>query len=387
MKTEKILFYYNGIKVNGEKLTRCHYSRNNCRDTSGDSVTIYARDYSDLPRDLFPVVNESDAMTDYFEEDRATLTPAHPLYKYALHAARLSELHDAKHAADYYTARAEKRAAVAPDMAKWYKDEAEKQAAKAVEIAAEIKRIGDPGQPTAADLAAIDKARQEAENARKAAELAEERERAERIQAQKIEGRDFCDAIAEKYPETEDAPAVVIGFSESPYLYMIGAPRRFSLAAAEIILTHFDKLHAAEDAGYYKTDFTVIYTDPDHPDDEPSQYNGRYDLGDDDGGLIAHIAAFGDFYTTRGHFGNGNPTPEDIEQGKQINELAALLRRYTADAIDAKTTESTDPGEKSEEAPADPGDVTVTVKAWAAIYAKLRQMAKDDPDAFTTLLN
>lgn len=369
MKTEKILFYYNGIKINGEKLTRCHFYR----DTDGDAVTIYARDYADLPRDVFPVKNESDIYTDYFENDRATLTPENPLYKYALHAARLQELHDAKHTAEYYAKRAEKRAAC-PSTATWYKDEAEKAAALAEEIAAEIAKEGDPGQPTAADLAAIDKARQEAENARKAAELAEERERAERTQAQKIEGRDFCDAIAEKYPETEDAPAVVIGFSESPFLYMIGAPRRFSLAAAEIILTHFDKLHAAENDGYYKTDFTVIYTDPDHPDDEPSRYEGRYDLGDDDGGLIAHIAAFGDFYMTRGHFGNGNPTPEDIEQGKQINELAALLRRYTADAIDAKTT-------------TDPGDVTVTVKAWAAVYAKLRQMAKDNPDAFTALLN
>ena len=378
MKTEKILFYYNGIKVNGEKLTRCHYYH----DTDSDAITIYARDYKGLPRDLFPVVNNSDCYTDYFEEDRATLTPEHPLHKYAAHAARLADLHEARHAADYYTARAEKRANVAPDMAKWYKEETEKEAAKAAEIAAEIKRIGDPGQPTAADLAAIDKARQEAENARKAAELAEEQAARERYQAQKIEGRDFCDAMAEKYPIKDGAPVIVIGFSESPYLQMIGAPRQFSFTAGAEILKHFDELNAEAKArgeflGYDKTDFTVIYTDPDHPDDEPSRYEGRYDLGDDDGGIIKHIEAYADFYINKGFYGNGNPTPESIEHGNEIKRLADLLRRYTADAIDAKTTaESTDPG-----------DIKATAPAWAVIYAKLRQMAKDDPDAFTALLN
>ena len=45
-------------------------------------MSIYARDYADLPRDLFEVKNDSDSYTDYFENDRAYLTPAHPLYMY-----------------------------------------------------------------------------------------------------------------------------------------------------------------------------------------------------------------------------------------------------------------------------------------------------------------
>ena len=67
-KTESIKFFYNGIKVNGGKLIRCFYF------TDSDSVTISARDYADLPRDMFKVKNETDLYTDYFDTDSATMT-------------------------------------------------------------------------------------------------------------------------------------------------------------------------------------------------------------------------------------------------------------------------------------------------------------------------
>lgn len=82
-KTESIRFFWNGIKVNGGKLIRCFYFT----DSRSDSVTISARDYDHLPHDLFTVKNETDLYTDYFDSDSATLTPAHPLYKYARAAA------------------------------------------------------------------------------------------------------------------------------------------------------------------------------------------------------------------------------------------------------------------------------------------------------------
>ena len=87
-KTESIRFFWNGIKVNGGKLIRCFYFT----DSKSDSVTISARDYDHLPRDLFTVKNETDLYTDYFDSDSATLTPAHPLYKYARAAALKSAM-------------------------------------------------------------------------------------------------------------------------------------------------------------------------------------------------------------------------------------------------------------------------------------------------------
>ena len=87
-KTESIRFFWNGIKVNGGKLIRCYYFT----DSRSDSVTISARDYDHLPRDLFTVKNETDLYTDYFDSDSATLTPEHPLYMYARAAALKSAM-------------------------------------------------------------------------------------------------------------------------------------------------------------------------------------------------------------------------------------------------------------------------------------------------------
>ena len=87
-KTESIRFFWNGIKVNGGKLIRCYYFT----DSRSDSVTIGARDYDHLPRDLFTVKNETDLYSVYFDSDSATLTPAHPLYKYARAAALKSAM-------------------------------------------------------------------------------------------------------------------------------------------------------------------------------------------------------------------------------------------------------------------------------------------------------
>ena len=83
MKTTAIKFFWNGIKLNGEKkLIRCFYFLDNTDRTP--CVSISCRDYSgSLPGDLFAVQNDTDVYTDYFDADRATLTPEHPLYPYA----------------------------------------------------------------------------------------------------------------------------------------------------------------------------------------------------------------------------------------------------------------------------------------------------------------
>lgn len=111
-KTESIRFFWNGIKVNGGKLIRCFY----LTDSSSDSVTISARDYDHLPRDLFTVKNETDLYADYFDSDSATITPAHPLYKYA----RAAALKSAMRGEPEYIAKLEQEAQTAQQPGRYH---------------------------------------------------------------------------------------------------------------------------------------------------------------------------------------------------------------------------------------------------------------------------
>lgn len=323
MKTENIKFYYNGIKVNGGKLIRCFYGLDD------NSVTIAARDYDDLPSDVFAVENDTDVYTDYFDTDSARLTPEHPLYKYARAAAIKSELRDAVPYLDKLTERVE-----SGKFAPWQDPEAlkidmESRRAKIERLRAEQETL-PKGHPTAADLAAVEEMNLAAESARKAQEHAEQLAEREKVLRQRNEGRAYIEQIAAEYPIRPGAPVVSIGFSENPAFYSwmdAGESLRLSVAAAEIILRHFDEEVADENAGYDKTDFTVEYT---NENGDPSAYSGRYDLGDNDGGLIAHIRACGEFLRDKGGFGNENVTPEDRETARKILNFASMLEGYTA---------------------------------------------------------
>lgn len=334
MKTTSIKFFYNGIKLNGEnKLLKCFYSIDNSTAESGPCVTIYARDYSDLPRDVFPVENDTDLYTDYFDSDRATLTPAHPLYKYARAAAIKADLRDSVP----YLEKLE-RTLNSGKLAPWQnadtlKIDVESRRAKVEQYRAELEQLPKT-HPTAGDLAKIDAMKTAAENARRAREQAEQLEAREKTLRQRAEGRAYIEGIAQQHPITEGAPYVEILFSENPAFYAFnvqnsatGEPLRLSVAAAEIVLKHFDEQAAAEDRGYDKTDFVIHYIDD---DGEPSTYSGRYDLGDNDGGMIAHIRSFGEFLRDKGNFCNGNPSDEDKESGAALVEFAAMLEGYTA---------------------------------------------------------
>lgn len=268
---DKIKIYYNGIKVNGGKLIKCGYSiGDNC-------VTIYAHGYEDLPRDIFPdVKNDTDLYTDYFDNDRCTITPAHPLYKYVFYSA----LKDAARSVKRYGAG--------------YGEAAEKRAAATL---AEFEKTADPGQPTAEDLEKIDQQNTARENAQKAAEQAADQKRHERYINDRCDGWRIIEAATKAHPLTEDAPAVVIEWSEHP---AISDGLRLSVPAAEIILKALDdKQHANREIDpdtaptwYYKTKFIVEFIDPE--DGEQGSYTGRYDLGDGDGGLLAHMRGYSD---------------------------------------------------------------------------------------------
>ncbi len=322
--TTSIKFFYNGIKINGEnKLIRCFFSLDNSTRQDGSCVTIYAKGYgAELPGDLFAVENDTDLMTDYFDTDSATLTPAHPLYPYA----RAAALKAAMRGEPDYIEKLEQRIA-SGKLAPWqnadsYRAEVQQRREKLAAMEQELQRL-PKGHPTAADVEAVHDMNTAAETARRAREHAEQLERREKAIRERNENRAYIAEIAAAHPITEGAPVVTVEWSENA-AFKDG--EKFSVAAAEIIFKTLDeKIHADPERGYDKTSFTIYYI---NADGEPDTYAGRYDLGDNDGGLIAHIRNFGKFYMEKGHFGTG-PTDEDHKMGAAIVAVADLLDGYT----------------------------------------------------------
>ena len=81
--TNTLKFFYNGIKANGGKLQKAHFSDSPLHNRPAGTITIYARDYSRFSaeiREAFTVENDTDSMTDYFENDRIRVEPNYPLY-------------------------------------------------------------------------------------------------------------------------------------------------------------------------------------------------------------------------------------------------------------------------------------------------------------------
>lgn len=339
----RIKIYWNGLRLGeGRDFVKCGYYK------SGDTITIYADKYGrDLPRDLFNVENDTDIYTDYFDNDRARITPAHPLYKYIEFAAYKAEAHNIASHIKALEKRAEKYATTCPKYSAEYKAEAAKERARL----AALEVIADPGRPTAADLDAIDKERQEEENRRRETErLAQIAER-EKMLNYRAEGRRYVEAIAEQYPIEEGAPVVEIGFSECPAFYSwvdsidqtrteiiinadgsqeerteIITPRRrclLSVTAADIVLKHFDEIEHAKNQGYAKTDFYITWTDE---SGEPWNYEGRYDLGDNDGGLVEHIRAFVEWHKKFNRYGN-EPSEAQKEDAEKCAAWVALLEK------------------------------------------------------------
>ena len=177
-------------------------------------------------------------------------------------------------------------------------------------------------EQTAADL--------EAENASRRAEQEAEQAERETVLRRRVAGCCFITETEQAHPITPGAPFVEIPFSENPAFYACtdqsgktGEPLRLSVAAAEIIIRHYDaEVYADPDSAYDKTDFVIHYTD-EHG--QPSTYSGRYDLGCDDGGLISHIRRFGENLRSMGRCGNIQPTEQDEADAAAILAVADLL--------------------------------------------------------------
>jgi hypothetical protein len=95
----KLRFFWNGIKGTDGKLQSCFYSDGALLNSPAGTITIYARNYRSFSaeiRESFDVQNDSDMMTDYFEQDRIRVTPEHPLYLQVKIALVKREMHYAK---------------------------------------------------------------------------------------------------------------------------------------------------------------------------------------------------------------------------------------------------------------------------------------------------
>ena len=270
-----IRFYYNGIKVNGGDLIKCHFSA----DENG--ATIYASGYgADLPRALFDVRNDTDFMTDYFDKDSATLPAYHPLFRFAFYMAKKEEYKQ--------HARILERQKKNPRLYSYLTKE--QRAAKM----REFEQLTDPGQPTNADLLKIEDLNAAREQARKEAEEAAERERVATFERKKASGVQTIREGLERFPldEQNGGDFVMIEWSEHPafYEYEERGGLKLSVLAADWIMRELDeeqnRTRETEDGrGWYdKTSFRIYKGGE-------CVYSGRYDLGDNDGGLIAHISA------------------------------------------------------------------------------------------------
>ncbi len=69
---KKIKFMYNGIKdVETRKLIPCYYG---FHDKGRNIISIMTKNYDDLSKYFTNVINNSDSMTDYFEQDSVHIT-------------------------------------------------------------------------------------------------------------------------------------------------------------------------------------------------------------------------------------------------------------------------------------------------------------------------
>ncbi len=79
----QVKFMWNGIKVDGT-LYKAHYSMGGYTANSGipaNTITIYGKNYDSLPQlEGLTIENDSDIMTDYFENDRIRITPDSKYY-------------------------------------------------------------------------------------------------------------------------------------------------------------------------------------------------------------------------------------------------------------------------------------------------------------------
>lgn len=178
---------------------------------------------------------------------------------------------------------------------------------------------------------------EEAERIAQAEEEARQAAIVARYEAEKAEAAQIIEVMTKQYPMADGAPYVEIEWSEHPGL---DEGLTLSLPAAERVLSQLDQSRADRNqrengGGYDKTSFIIHYTGD---DGEPHTYSGRYDLGDDDGGLIAHIRSYGEWLQTFDAPGHDNKQrgSEIVALADQFNKLCTILPGRVLSFADAR---------------------------------------------------
>lgn len=139
-------------------------------------------------------------------------------------------------------------------------------------------------------------------------------------------------AYSKLFPLRDNEPYFCVRWSESPAFNDTltaecahDAATRYSIAAADAFLRWLDELYTEQypEGGYDKTAFTVHFTDR---DGEPGTYSGRYDVGDCDGGLIAHIRQYAEILKRPQY-------AECAQEAEQLLALCDLLEKSTNESI------------------------------------------------------
>lgn len=323
-KATPIKFYYNGIKINGnDELLKCGYYIND------NAVNIYADGYgSQLPHDLFNVKNDTDFYTDYFDHDHATVTPEHPLYKFILYYAKKRNY--------LWDKRLLKQLEKRPNLY---------CSRKIDEIKADIKafeQLQDVGQPTNADLLKVDELNEQ--NARKKAEqkAKEEAEELKNYAEKKKHGELLLKNCMLNNPLSENAQDyVLIRWSEHPAFYSLdnsdgNLNLKLSIKCAEEVFYILDQKQNSErefkkGVGYYDKTSFELYRNGE------KVYDGRYDLGDGDGGLIKHIKAYIEWKATHNEFGH---TKEREEYDEETKDFIKWLESFECEAVESLDSDS-----------------------------------------------
>ena len=288
MTITMIKFFYNGVKINGQKnLIKLNVWKYEDGTIEIENDWRLDRDFRDALLEVTDLVTVSARYYGDRDTMRIRVNIENPIYncfKYMILAAKRKDLK--KYGKDYST------------------------------IETEINTLPNAANETLVDAAKMYIVNVKAE--REAIKKAEEEKEAAKglaiFEAEKAE-KETIITLSNLYPITEDAKYKVrICWSEHPAFYdWADNELEMSVKAADLVLEALDK--KPEEGGYYKTKFAII-----EDDDEENAYIGRYDLGDGDGGLIKHIEDFAAY-----------AYKDDLccEEYKAMTDFTAALRAET----------------------------------------------------------
>ena len=328
MGIQSVKFFWNGYRINDGNLIKWGLYANAKAPEAIQMTGVY----TDLPRALFEVHNDSDPYTDYHCDDTATVTPEHPLFSYVLYAWETSRIRDINSSIKYKNKRISElqkaKGKATAEYIEQYQNEI-KELEKELS-ALQSRRQKKAPQPTTDDLVKV----AEMHLAERSARLKEDREKElqEREKALKIklEGEKLIDSVLQSFPIVEGQPVVTINWSEHPAFYRYeDGELTLSVNAADTLINLLNVRTKSENR-YFKLAFSV---DCIAENGEKDRYQGYYDLGcnGENGGIIEHIRNYGEniLQFHREHPEGCQYAPE-VERGNELIQFADWLETFVS---------------------------------------------------------